>query len=404
MDTETTNLANMIRATLSYNTNNPAPTAGIPAFAVAKNAAQNKLVLIDSLNQVAEGDSKGVTLDTNAIRKAMTDLGFKCGSAVSAYAASVNNNTLRQRVTYTETALIRLSKEDVDDVCQTIHDEANANIAAAGAFGYAAADVTDLQTSIDLYRLSVQNPRQSIISKTQAIANIKLLARETIDDLFKKQMDKMVSTLKITDRNFHDGYFLAREIINLGSTTAKVRGTVKDKDDVPLVGVTFIIRKSATGELVGQTNTAVNGSFSIASLLPGDYDFTWSFPSYQTLTEANVHISAGKELKRTITLLKLVATIPATSLVIDGKITNNATGLGIVNASVSFNAIGSPGPGASVNTDASGNYHFQGDGLDANAPIVIHHKVEAPGFLTQEKDISMTTGQKFIIDVVMNPV
>jgi hypothetical protein len=96
--------------------------------------------------------------------------------------------------------------------------------------------------------------------------------------------------------------------------------------------------------------------------------------------------------------------LPVSSLVIKGKITNNNNGDGIVNAVVTINEAGNPEPGVSVTTNENGDYNFRADGLQPNAPIVIHHKVEAPGFVTQEKDINMTVGQTFTVDVVMNPV
>lgn len=309
MEKPLSNSVNMIRTTLSYLTNNPTPTAGITAFAGVKTTADNKLILIDGLNQIASGTSKGVTLDTNQIRTTMCDIAFKVGSAVSAYAASVNNNTLRLKVSYSRSAFDRFKKDEVDDICQTIHDEADAHIALAGAFGYVAADVTDLQTAINLYRVSVQDPRQAIISKGQAIANIKLLVREIVGSLFVMQMDKMVNTLLATQANFVKGYFLARETINLGSTTAKVRGTVKDELDVPLIGVKFVIRKTGTNIKIGETLTKPKGTFGIADIPAGDYDFAWSFNGYQTVTETNVHIAAGKELQRKIKLQQNVTPV-----------------------------------------------------------------------------------------------
>jgi hypothetical protein len=128
------NLVNMIRATLLYCANNAAATAIIANFAAAKSALDTKLVLIDQLSQIANASTKGVTLDTNAIRKAMTDIAFKCCNALTAYAVSVNNNTLKQKVNFSKTALNRLKKDEIDDTCQTIHDEADLNIAAAGGF------------------------------------------------------------------------------------------------------------------------------------------------------------------------------------------------------------------------------------------------------------------------------
>jgi hypothetical protein len=151
------NLVNMIRATLLYCANNAAATAIIANFAAAKSALDTKLVLIDQLSQIANASTKGVTLDTNAIRKAMTDIAFKCCNALTAYAVSVNNNTLKQKVNFSKTALNRLKKDEIDDTCQTIHDEADLNIAAAGGFGYLPTDVTDLATAISLYRTAMQN-------------------------------------------------------------------------------------------------------------------------------------------------------------------------------------------------------------------------------------------------------
>ncbi len=166
----------------------------------------------------------------------------------------------------------------MDDARQTIHNEADTHINDAGLFGYDAADITDLQTAIDLYHTGSQNPRQAIISLSDTKIKITLLVREDIDDIFVKQLDKMVNTLKLSNIEFVNIYFRSCEIIYLGSTTAKVRGTIKNPKEVLLVGVKFTIRK--TGELnkVSETLSTTGGKFGIAKLLPGFYDFTWEYP------------------------------------------------------------------------------------------------------------------------------
>ncbi len=302
MENRDSNRVNMIRATKTFCSANTAPTAGIAAFAPLVATVGTKITLIDGLDQVAMGSTSGVTLDTKAIRKAMTDLAFKCGSALTAYASSVNNNTLKAKVKYTETNYKEFKKEEVDDICQTIRDEANTNILAAGPFGYVALDVTDLQTAINLYRTSIQNPRQAIISKKSANEQIKNLIRQIIDDIFVNQMDKMVNTLKATQPVFLGKYFDAREVIDIGSTTAKVRGTTTDVNDNTLNGVTFKIKTTGTANIIAQTTSANGGKFGISNIPVGDYDFSWELTGYVTQTETNVHIAAGKELKRKIKL------------------------------------------------------------------------------------------------------
>jgi hypothetical protein len=46
----------------------------------------------------------------------------------------------------------------------------------------------------------------------------------------------------------------------------------------------------------------VKGKFNAAKLPAGDFDFVFEKENYKTVTETNVHISAGKELKRKIVM------------------------------------------------------------------------------------------------------
>jgi hypothetical protein len=319
MEKVISNRVNMIRATLTFCTNNPAPTAGILEFANAKATADTKLVLIDSLNMIAGGSSVGVTLDTNLLRKAMTEIAYKCGRALNAYAVTNNNNTLKQKVDYKLTDFKEMKKDEVDDVCEVIQTEANANIAAAGGFGYDAADVTDLQTAIGLYRTGMQNPRQAIISKSQAILQIKSISRNIIDISFKEIMDSMVETLRKNNPTFVSSYTQAREIIDIGSTTAKVRGTIRNEDGTYLVGAKFYLTITGQNQKVDETTAGAGGKYGIANLSANDYDLYWEHPFYQQKVETNLHIAAGKEIKRNVILLNLP---PFTGTIAPGQVIN----------------------------------------------------------------------------------
>ena len=242
MDNKDTNRANMIRTTLQYCADNSSATSGILAFAPVLVQAQAKLLLIDQLDQIAIATTKGVTLDTKALRASMQSIALKCANAVIAYATSINNNTLKAKVNFTESDLKKMKKEEVDDVCQTIREVTDANMANAQNYGVGPADTSDLQTTITLYRIAVQNPRQAIINRSDAKKQIKQIIRQIINTIFKGQMDKMVSTLKTSNPNFVNKYFLAREIIDLGKTTGKLRGTTTDPAKKPLQKAAIILR------------------------------------------------------------------------------------------------------------------------------------------------------------------
>lgn len=288
----------MIRTTENFCAANTSATSSITAFAPALAVLTSKRTLIDQLDQIAIGTTKGVTTDTNLIRKTMTDIAVRCAAATYAYASSVKNNTLKAQVNFTEAKLNAIKKEEVDDVCQTIHDVTDANIANASNYGISAGDVSSLQIAINLYRTSVQNPRQAKITKDDAIRQIKQLIRDIIDNSLKGQMDKMMLTLKMSNPNFVNKYFGAREIIDLGKTTGKLRGTTTDPSANKLKDVTIILRETGQTPIAYQTLSAPDAKFKIVNVKPGNYDIEVSHTNFQTITETNIRFGPGKELQR----------------------------------------------------------------------------------------------------------
>ncbi len=294
------NLANMIRAVLKYCTDNAAATASIADFATDKAAIDNKVVLIGQLDQVAQAPTSGVTLDTDALRLAAETIAFKCLNPLVRFAArsTPKNNTLLQKVQYSKSDLSRLKKEDIAPVCQTIHDEALTNVAAAGTGGYTLTDVTNLQTAINLYLLSIQDPREAVVYRSLAIEQMEALIRDIIDNDFKLGLDTMVNTLEDTNPNFVNGYYKSREISNLGTTHAKFRGSVRNPLGTLLPGVRVWITKTGFTEVIKETLTTPTGKFSINQVPADDYDLHFEFEGYQSFTESNIHVSAGKEITR----------------------------------------------------------------------------------------------------------
>jgi len=303
MDNKSANRVNMIRTTKTFCQNNTAATAGITAFAGELTKVKNNLVLIDSLDILILGTSTGVTLDTNLLRKTMTDIALVCANATFAYAASVNNNTLKALVDFPEYKLNIQKKDEVDDTCEGIHNAINANQIAVTPFGATPADAASLLTSIGLYRTAMQNPRQTIITKSNAILQLEQTISNTIKSLLKDQLDRMVNTLKLSNFNFWDLYYKARDIIDLGSTTGKLRGTIVDNNGNPIVGAAISIHITSQAVEAYHGTTDADGKFNISGILPNDYDIFITATGFQPQSEINVHLSAGQEVNRDYIML-----------------------------------------------------------------------------------------------------
>jgi hypothetical protein len=55
---------------------------------------------------------------------------------------------------------------------------------------------------------------------------------------------------------------------------------------------------------VKEAETDVKGKFNAAKMGIGNFDFKWELGGYATVSEANVHVGPGKELKRRVVMYK----------------------------------------------------------------------------------------------------
>lgn len=305
MQKRDSNRINMINSVIGYCEEHSADTAGIAAFANTVSVIKAKMVLVNSLNQIGSGDTKGVTADTNELRETMTDLALKCGSATLAYAHAQRNHTLAEQVNFTRNKLKKLKKEDVDDVCQGIRDAANAHLAAVMSYGVSASDVSDLQAAIDLYRQKTQSPRQAIISRSSAKRQVSAMVREMIDFLLLQQLDVMVNTLEVTNRNFYSGYRQAREIVDAGVVHTKIKGSVRDVNDVPLEGVRFGVFEAGTGKLIAEVLTSKKGRYGVTKLPNVRFDLRWELEGFATVAEKDVYVKPGRIKQRQVVMERL---------------------------------------------------------------------------------------------------
>ncbi len=269
MNSDDLNNTNMIDTTCSFADDHAADTAAIPAYAGVVTIVKNKLVLINNLNIIGGGTSTGVTLDTNAIRKTMQDDTVKLCNGLLAFAGATNNNTIAAAANYTFDKLKKLPKEDVDDVCEGIQQLANTNALAIKPFGILPADIADTLTAITLYRAAIQDPRQKIIEQKNANAQIHPIIRDIIDNYFVMQLDKMTNTLKGTNDVYVNGYYDARQKLDIGHGTTRIKGTVTVKDSNPLVPIynaqlkiqsdtdTYIIKSDIDGNILNKVKPAV---------------------------------------------------------------------------------------------------------------------------------------------------
>ena|SRR3972149_2399685 len=113
----------------------------------------------------------------------------------------------------------------------------------------------------------------------------------------------MSYTLKLSNENFFNKYFLSREIIDLGTTHTKLRGSVFANGTDPIPTADVILYFAGTPNIAFQTKSDTDGKFSITSVTPNlDYDLKIIKPGFADFFEATIHFSPGEEVNRDVIL------------------------------------------------------------------------------------------------------
>lgn len=166
-------------------------------------------------------------------------------------------------------------------------------------------------------------------------------------------------------------------------TTATVTGLALDaQTGQPLVGATL-----ATADGAFQTGTGSDGRFQLVGLAPGALDLTLAAAGHQDLRIALTAPAGVSDLGS----LALQVLIAPTTVALIGTVTDHATGLPLVGATVGLAG------GPSTRTGGDGGYR-----LDNLAPTTFTVAIEAIGYISQRGDIALAQPGTVRLDAALD--
>lgn len=174
---------------------------------------------IGSIENATEQQVKDITGHAKAKAAALTAMVNKTlhvGGAGMAYAEATGNRALAEEMNVVPSELRGYRDAIVAQRCQGVHTAANANAAALVGYGVAAADLTDLQATIDAYLALVASPRTKIAQRSAKTAELGALIRDT-SKLLDRRMDMLMRGFMVSQPDFFSQYTKARQIVDAGS-------------------------------------------------------------------------------------------------------------------------------------------------------------------------------------------
>ncbi len=287
---------NMYRSTQKHYTDNPAIVATVPAFATTATAFNTIISAIISTAQQEDLQTKGIAIDKTEARINLCHLAADIAALIFAYASSINDNKLKQQINFTYSDLLRSKDDELAPRIQNIIDTATQNIANLKDYGITAEILTTLQTTTTDFQSKVPTPRNSVAQKKTIRENLRKLFADG-DKLLKERLDKTAIGFKKDNPDFLSTYKANRVIVDPGTSTTTLKGTVKNAvDKKPVSGAGIVV---STGS---KTTSNAAGSFQIKPVQAGKLTINVSAPNFKDAIVENVSLKQGQSTNVTIEL------------------------------------------------------------------------------------------------------
>ncbi len=221
----------------------------------------------------------------------------KVQAALYNYSISAGYEILEADVNYSKTDLKQMRDTDLVAVGTKIHSLGVSNLIELADFGIVLADLETLDTTKGLFEATLGKPREAISERGAKIKVITELVKFT-EQILTRKIDNYMSTFEVSDVEFYDAYFKAREIIDLGKRLTSIKGKVLD----------YVRRAPIRGALIEMGGKSVKtrrqGAYRFMSLSPMTYNLKASHNEFETQEYSNIVIEDGKLTKKDILMIR----------------------------------------------------------------------------------------------------
>lgn len=252
---------------------NPAILAKLPncnEFMAALDAA---IAQIQSTSEQNHYSTKGVTDNKKQLRDNLTTLTVDNSAKMQAYGRYLHDTVLLAETKFTRSALRKIPALELVDISNGLYNRIQSNIEKVTSYNLTVDSQTNYRLTIDAFTESIPQPRQSQL-KSKENTLLETQAFASADDALSN-IDTLVEIVKLTEPTFYAAYKNARKIVEQGTGSLQVRGTIVEASTLkPIPLATIIFRLNGQSVVMLKKETAAKGGFMIKSLPEGIYDVT----------------------------------------------------------------------------------------------------------------------------------
>ena len=277
-------------------TENQPITDTIPAFANGILALVAKKAAIVQLTGKQEEEITGITKDKAAARTALDDITFATISPVVAYALSIPDNELRDKMKHAISFVEKVQDDNIVAWATTrlsiINDIVSSNPNPLAFYGITTASLTAWHEAIVAYDPQAAAPQTAIDHRKSLTEELEELFSEG-NDIIDDTLTPISIGFKQENPHFYSHYINATEIIDLGKGTTTLKALVQYDDGGDLKPV-WKAKVSVDLREKEAAITDIDGKAEIKPVKLGEVTVTVTHPDFQPQTTDPMLIIQGR--------------------------------------------------------------------------------------------------------------
>ena len=185
----------------------------IPILVSMKNDLDELIQRIEAQNEKTNPGSVEITANKEQVKNGLVQKAMSLSGTLQAYAAINNLPEITAKVKLTKTDISRARETDIEALVKPLIDIARKNMKQLVDFVVTEEIVSDLETSLDDFKVLIGQPRTI---RNQAFAAMTLMDElfDATNDILKNKLDKLMIRFKLTNTEFYSEYERARTIVD----------------------------------------------------------------------------------------------------------------------------------------------------------------------------------------------
>ena len=152
------------------------------------------------------------------VREDLEDKILEVGDQIAAFAAVMDDVGLAAQVSFTRSAVLKFSADELEKTAIRVSAAAAGNLPALADYDIDQADVTELDALIVEFSGKKSGPRTAIVQRAAETATLPDVIRSTTD-ILRERLDKLMTKFRKTQPVFYAGYQSARVVVTRGGST-----------------------------------------------------------------------------------------------------------------------------------------------------------------------------------------